>query len=195
MGCNVNVCGCPFQSSHHATCSEMQRNAPADAGPRGPIFALTWQFIERWPEAPLCPGSLRHSALHLPMLHRLNRLQIVEINAPFLHFKAATFSTPSLRCDDLGTRSAQTGFALKAIPDLQRAAPSPSLPLALLSIFPTPIRYSASLHALLSLQRRRALLSTLQTILAFHLVAALLVYCAAVLGEIKPPSNRSLVIC
>ena len=100
MGCNVNVCGCPFRSSHHATCSEMQRNAPADAadaGPRGPIFAFTSQFSEKWPEAPLCPRSLRHSALHLPTSHRLNRLQIVEINAPFLHFKAASFSTPSLR--------------------------------------------------------------------------------------------------
>ena len=117
MGCNVNVCGCPFQSSHHATCSEMQRNAEGCTSRcRSAIFALTWQFSERWLEAPLCLGSLRHSALHLPTLHRLNRLQRVEINAPFLHFKAASFSTPSLRCDDLGTRSAQTGFALKAIP-------------------------------------------------------------------------------
>ena len=104
----------PFSGSHHAICSGMQRNAPADAadaGPRGPILALPGGSVQGGQKpcvqgvATLCP-SFAHVAQAANSGNK----------RPFLHFKAASFSTPSLRMMIWGTRSAQTGFALKAIP-------------------------------------------------------------------------------
>lgn len=72
----------PFSSSRRAICGGMQRNAPADAadaGPRGPILASPGGSVKGGQKSHTVPKESRHSALHLPTLHRL---KIVEINAP-----------------------------------------------------------------------------------------------------------------
>ena len=104
----------PFSGSHHAICSGMQRNAPADAadaGPRGPILALPGGSVKGG-QKPCAQGV----AILCPSFAHVAQAANSGNKRPFLHFKAASFSTPSLRMMIWGTRSAQTGFALKAIP-------------------------------------------------------------------------------
>lgn len=114
MGCNVNLCGCPFQArimryaakcrGTHQQMQQMQvREARYLSSPGGSV---------KGGQKALCPRS-RDT---LPSICSRCTGCKCGNKRPFLHFKAASFSTPSLRVMIWGTRSAQAGFALKAIP-------------------------------------------------------------------------------